>query len=148
MWTCTAKDVAARSGRDPYSRAMSLVRRFAPDALAALFAVSGVLHLVRPSSFADLIPPALPAPGAIIAISGIAELICAVGLVVRAGWAGPASAALLIGVFPGNVWFAFSTAADPAASAALVAGSWLRLPFQAPLIWMALQARRSPTKRG
>lgn len=127
---------------------MSIVRRLAPDALAAMFAVSGVLHLVRPSGFMDLIPPFLPAPGAIIAISGIAELACAVGLRRRVRWAGPGSAALLIGVFPGNVWFALTAAADPAAPAWLIAGSWLRLPLQVPLIWMALQARRPPEVRG
>ena len=120
---------------------MSVVRRFAPDALAALFAVSGVVHLVRPSVYEALIPPSFPAPGAIIVISGIAELVCAVGLVRRARWAGPASAGLLVAVFPGNVWFALSTTADPTAPSVLVAGSWLRLPLQVPLIWMALQDR-------
>jgi uncharacterized membrane protein len=121
---------------------MDRARRFAPDALAAILALSGVLHLVRPSGYAALIPPFLPAPGAIIAISGMVELVCAAGLNRRAPWAGVTSAALLVAVFPGNVWFAVTTAVDPAASALLVAGSVARLPLQAPLIWMALQARR------
>ena len=105
-----------------------------------LFAISGVVHLVRPATFEALIPPILPGPGAIIAISGVAELICALGLVRRARWAGPASVALLVAVFPGKVWFAIATAADPAASPSLALVSWLRLPLQAPLIWAALQA--------
>ena len=109
--------------------------------VAAIFAVSGVLHLVRPSAFEALIPPFLPAPGPIIALSGIAELVCAAGLLRRAGWAAPASAALLVAVFPGNIWFAIATSGDPTAPPALVAASWLRLPIQAPLIWAALQAR-------
>jgi uncharacterized membrane protein len=117
------------------------VRRFAPDALAALFGVSAVLHLVRPSAYAVLIPRFLPAPGAIIAASGIAELVCAAALFRRVRWAGPASAALLIAVFPGNVWIALSSAVDPSASPWLVAGSWLRLPLQIPLVWIALQTR-------
>jgi uncharacterized membrane protein len=118
---------------------MARLRRLAPDALAAIFAVSGVVHLVRPVTFEALIPPALPAPGAIIAVSGIAELLCAAGLVRRAGWARPASAALLVAVFPGNVWFAI----DPSASRSdLVAAlAWIRLPVQAVLVWAALQAR-------
>ena len=120
---------------------MTLVRRFAPDALATLFTVSGVVHLVRPSVYEALIPPAVPAPGAIIVISGIAELVCAVGLVRRTRWAGPASVALLLAVFPGNVWFALSTTADPTATSWLIAGSWLRVPLQVPLVWMALQSR-------
>ena len=121
---------------------MALIRRFSPNALAALFAVSGLLHLVRPSSFDGLIPPFLPAPGAIIAISGVAELACAIGLARRAPWAGPASAALLIAVFPGNVWFALATSAEPASAGWLVAGAWLRLPLQVPLVWAALQSGR------
>ncbi len=120
---------------------MVRLRRFAPDALAALFAVSGVLHLARPAGYEALIPPFLPAPGAIIAVSGVAELVCALGLIRRDRWAGPASVALLVAVFPGNCWFALATTADPAAATWLVAGSWLRLPFQVPLIWAALEAR-------
>ena len=127
-----------------YSRAMAGVRRFAPDALAALFALSGLVHLVRPSAYAALIPPFLPAPGAIIAISGVAELVCAVGLFRRAQWAGPASAALLLAVFPGNVWYAVAPPADLRPAWVEVA-AWLRLPLQLPLIWAAVQARpRSP----
>ena len=121
---------------------MARIRRLAPNALAAILAVSGVLHLVRPTAYAALIPPFLPAPGAIIALSGVAELICAVGLASRQRWAGPFSAALLVAVFPGNVWFAVAASADPSASTMLVAGSWLRLPLQAPLIWAALQAAK------
>ena len=124
---------------------MVSIRRRAPDALAALFAISGVVHLVRPATFAALIPPILPAPGAIIAVSGIAEIVCALALVRRTRWAGPASAALLVAVFPGNVWFAIAAAADPLAPASLVAAAWLRLPLQAPLIWAALQAGRLDT---
>ena len=142
MRTCISMtDQTTDEGPD-YSRVMARVRRFAPDALAAILALSGVAHLVRPSGYEALIPPFLPAPGAIIAISGIAELACAAGLLRRAPWAGVASAALLVGVFPGNVWFAVATAVDPAAPAILVIGSVARLPLQMPLIWMALQARR------
>lgn len=134
--------VAALRSGPAYSPVMPVLRRRAPDALAAILAISGVLHLVRPSIYAALIPPILPAPGAIIAISGLAELICASGLVRRDRWAGPISAILLVAVFPGNVWFAITTSADSTAPTALIAASWLRLPLQAPLIWAALQARR------
>lgn len=119
---------------------MVRLRRFAPDALAAVFALSGVLHLVRPLGYEALIPPFLPAPGAIIAVSGVAELICALGLLRRERWAAPASTGLLVAVFPGNLWFAIATTADPSAASWLVVASWLRLPLQVPLIWAALQS--------
>ena len=132
----------AFAGPSVYSRRVARIRRLAPNALAAILAVSGVLHLVRPSVYAALIPPFLPGPGTIIALSGLAELICAAGLLRRAEWAGPATAALLVAVFPGNVWFAVATSADPTADRWLVAAAWLRLPLQAPLVWAALQASR------
>lgn len=104
--------------------------------------MSGVLHLVRPEIFLPLVPRGLPAPDAIVAISGVAELVCAAGLVTRQPWAAPASAALLVAVFPGNVQFALDRASDPAARPEVVALAWLRLPLQIPMIWAALQARR------
>jgi uncharacterized membrane protein len=111
--------------------------------VAATFTVSGTLHLVRPDLYLPLVPRALPAPAAIVAISGLAELICAAGLVTRRSWAGPVSAALLVAVFPGNVQFALDRTADPAADTRMVVASWLRLPLQLPLIWAALQRRQT-----
>ena len=118
-------------------------RRWAPIGLAAIFTGSGILHLVRPDLYLPLIPRDLPTPAAIVFVSGLAELVCAAGLVTRRPWAGPASAALLIAILPGNIQFAMDRAADPTADPRLVAGAWLRLPLQVPLIWAALQARRS-----
>jgi uncharacterized membrane protein len=118
------------------------VRRWAPRGLAALFIGSGTLHVVRPDVFQSLVPDALPARDAIILISGLAELVCAGGLLLGARWAGSASALLLLAVFPGNVAFALGTTADPTSSRLLVAAAWARLPLQVPLVWAALQARR------
>ncbi|CAN5532039.1 membrane protein [soil metagenome] len=107
-----------------------------------LFGASGILHLVRPDVFLPLIPRGLPAPDVIVAVSGIAELACAAGLVTRQPWAGPASAALLVAIFPGNLQYALDQVADPDAGTLSVALAWLRLPLQVPMIWAALQARR------
>lgn len=92
--------------------------------------------------FLPLIPRVLPAPEVLVAVSGVAELLCAAGLATRQPWAGPASAALLVAIFPGNVQFALDQAADPAGGTLGIALAWLRLPLQLPLIWAALQARR------
>lgn len=120
---------------------MAAIRRFAPDALAGIFAVSGALHLVRPGLYEALIPPFVPLPGAVTALSGLAELVCAAGLVRRDRWAAPASAALLLAIFPGNVWFAVATP-NGARLDWVTAAAWARLPLQLVLIWLALQARR------
>ena len=117
------------------------LRRWAPFGLGALFVGSGTLHLARPELFQSLVPAGLPAPDLIILASGVAELVCAGGLLSGSRWAGPASALLLLVVFPGNMTFALTTSGDPGSSSVLVALAWARLPLQVPLIWAALQAR-------
>jgi len=125
------------------TRRISRLRRWAPFGLGALFVGTGTLHLARPELFQSLVPAGLPAPDLIILASGVAELACAGGLLSGARWAGPASALLLLVVFPGNVNVAVTMSADPSSSAVLVGLAWARLPFQVPLIWAALQARTS-----
>lgn len=119
---------------------MDAIRRGAPFALAALFGASGVLHLVRPRWYRPLVPPSMPA-GPVVLGSGLAELGCAAALVTRQPWAGPASAALLLAILPGNVRFAIDRLGDPTASRLVVALAVLRIPLQLPMVWAALQAR-------
>ena len=115
--------------------------------LAGLFLASGTLHLVRPQVFEPLVPPALPAHRRIVEVSGVAELVCAAGLLhprTRAV-AGLASAALLVGVLPGNVQMSLDAGRralrrrEPR-SAAFFAGTLGRLPLQWPLIRTAIRA--------
>ena len=127
---------------------MSQIRRMAPKGLAALFIASGTLHLLRPKLFAAAVPAALPVPGAIIATSGIAELVCAGALLSGHRWAGPISAILLVAIFPGNVTVALATAADPGASRRARVAAWARLPLQVPLVWAALQAGKAAKQQG
>lgn len=125
-------------------------RRWSPFGLAAMFASSGVVHFLKPGVFTRIVPRVLPWPVGIVYASGAAELVCAAGLVRRARWAGPASAALLVAVLPANVQMALDATAKvgdsdsrstrrKAIAFAIVA--WARVPMQAPLVWAALQAR-------
>ncbi|MBA3626278.1 MAG: DoxX family protein [Chloroflexi bacterium] len=116
-------------------------RRWARLGLAGLFAASGTLHLVRPDLYLPLMPGALPAHDVLILASGVAELVSAAGLARNTRWAAPASAALLLAIFPANVHFALATSSDPESSSWLVAAAWLRLPLQVPLVWAAFQDR-------
>jgi uncharacterized membrane protein len=112
--------------------------------LAALFGTSGIVHLVRPKTFIDLIPKWIPGPRGVIYVSGVAELICAVGLVQRSRWARAASVLVLVAVFPGNIQMAVT-----AASGRQDRLTWpqiltlARLPLQLVLIWAALQTEPS-----
>lgn len=114
-------------------------------ALAALFATSGILHLVRPQVFQTIVPRRLPAPRGIVYASGVAEVACAVGLSHPATRraAGFASAALLVAVFPGNVQMALTEgkrAGTGTGSRARHVATLARLPLQIPLIRTALKA--------
>ena len=48
--------------------------------LALLFIASGTTHLVRPQVFEPIVPRALPARRELVYVSGVAELVCAAGL--------------------------------------------------------------------
>ena len=120
-------------------------RRRAPLALAAGFLASGTVHLVRPQVFDPIMPRALPGRThrPLIALSGLAELACGVGLLGRRRWAGPASLGLLVAVFPANVQMALDsgTGRNPGpADNRWVA--WGRLPLQLPVLWAAWRAER------
>ena len=123
---------------------MNRLRRRAPLALAATFASSGLVHLVRPQAFASIMPRAFPARHHtnLIYVSGLAELVCAAGLVRRTRWAAPASVAVLAAVFPANVQMALDAGSGrnsgPADSRVV---AWGRLPLQLLMVWAALQAR-------
>ena len=73
--------------------------------LVVLFVGSGTTHLVRPRIFEPIVPRWLPRRRDIVYASGVAELVCAGGLLAPhtrrlAGWS---SAALLAVVFTGNI---------------------------------------------
>lgn len=124
---------------------MRRVTRWAPYGVAAAFAASGTLHLLRPRTFTPLIPRALPRPTEIVYASGAAELACAAGLVTRARWAGPASAALLLAILPGNVQMAVDATAAARrrrtpGRVAFAAACWVRVPLQLPLVRAVLRA--------
>ncbi len=110
--------------------------------LAGILATSGTVHLVRPRVFRPLMPAWVPRHDEVILWSGVAELVCAAGLLAPAtrrpaGWA---SAALLVGVYPGNVKMASD--ALRTRNTRFKAVALARLPLQLPLVRTALRAAR------
>jgi uncharacterized membrane protein len=114
-------------------------RVLARFALAGLLATSGIGHLVAPEAFLAQVPPALPAPMAVVYVSGIVELALAGALVflaqrrVQVGWV---VATFFVVIFPGNVSQAL-TGAD-AFGLETSTARWLRLAFQPVLVAVAL----------
>jgi uncharacterized membrane protein len=101
--------------------------------------VSGFLHFFLPAPYLRIIPPFLPWPRAILWVSGAAEIVGGAGLLLRETRRSAAYglAALLVAVFPANIYMA--AAHVPFAG---ILGQpwaqWLRLPLQLPLILWAL----------
>ena len=111
--------------------------------LIASFGSSGLLHLVRPAVFRDLVPKWLGNPAPWIVGSGLAELICSVGLLTRRKWAPTATAVTLAIIWVGNGEMALRLHRDPRASKIWRTAAWVRLPLQLPLIYWAWT---SPTR--
>ncbi|GGU26440.1 DoxX family protein [Nocardioides albus] len=115
--------------------------------LAALFLGSGTLHLVRPQVFEPIVPSALPDARKVVEVSGVAEIVCGLGLLhpKTRRIAGLASAALLVVVFPANVQMSVDAGQRAnrkrtPKSAGFFAGTLARLPLQWPMIKVALRA--------
>ena len=49
--------------------------------LAAFYAFAGVIHLINPAPFLTITPAWVPAPDAVVLLTGVAEILGAIGLV-------------------------------------------------------------------
>jgi uncharacterized membrane protein len=94
---------------------------------------------VAPKVYEGIVPRRLPRPRMLVYVSGVAELACAGGLLTEATWAGPASAALLIAVWPANIQMAIDSTRAHQPFLRQV-GVWLRVPMQVPMIRLALRS--------
>jgi uncharacterized membrane protein len=119
-------------------------RSYLPWIVAAPFTVSGVIHLAHPATFTAIVPHFLPWPTELVYASGLAELICAVGLWRRDRWAGMAAALLLVVIWPANLQDSITAQQGHDLTTQLLL--WVRFPVQIPLIWLALQSGRARTK--
>ena len=117
---------------------MSRTKRFLLWVMAAVYVVAGFNHLLNPAFYLAIMPPGLPSPEWLNLLSGLAEIVLGVYVLeprvrVLAAWG---IIALLIAVFPANVYVALENVglpdAAPGTGNPLV--NWLRLPFQALFI--------------
>jgi uncharacterized membrane protein len=78
-------------------------------ALAAFFSSAGILHFVRPRPYEAIVPPPFPKKES-VAISGVAEVAGALAVLHPATRPGGrwGLLALLVAVFPANLWMAVS----------------------------------------
>jgi uncharacterized membrane protein len=106
--------------------------------LTVFMVLAGVNHFLSPAPYVGMMPAALPAPWALVYVSGIAEIAGGLGLI----W--PATRrhaawwliALFIAVFPANLNMALNQL--PLGEHAVPGWAlWARLPLQGVLIWWA-----------
>jgi uncharacterized membrane protein len=115
--------------------------------LRALLAIAmiaiGIAHFADPEPFVRIVPKALPSPLGLVYVSGLFEILGGAGLLVERTrrFAGLGLIALYLAVFPANINMAANDI-QPAGHAIPVALLWLRLPFQALLIWWAWKVSR------
>ncbi|EMA49792.1 DoxX family protein [Halococcus salifodinae] len=111
--------------------------------MGVFYAAAGVMHFVAPKVYARIVPPRFPKPAALVYLSGIAEIVLGIGVLLRrtrqrSAWG---LIALLIAVFPANVHMATSDVATDAApdwaEGITRAAMWARLPLQGVLILWA-----------
>jgi uncharacterized membrane protein len=115
--------------------------------LSLFFVIAGTLHFLSPQAYMQIMPPYLPHPLFLIYVSGVCEIAGGIGVLSPRlrRIAGYGLIALLIAVFPANIYMA--------ANHLGVAGMslpdwllWLRLPLQALLIaWVWVCALRPST---
>jgi uncharacterized membrane protein len=118
------------------------LRRDAKVVIGA-FLASGTVHLVKPDVYEPLMPSWVPAHREVILASGVAELVCAAGMLFRPTrrLAGLAGAVLLVGVYPGNLKMAVD--ASHTRNTRFKAIAYARLPLQFPMIRGAWRAGKS-----
>jgi uncharacterized membrane protein len=118
--------------------------------LAAMFVVTGGSHFVgMRAELISMVPPMLPHPGLLVTVTGVLELAGAAGLLWRptVGWAAGGLSALLVAMFPANVYAALAGLTLGGAPAmALLPRTLLQLVFLAATLTVLaahLRARRA-----
>ncbi len=123
------------------------VRRTFLWLLALFFVLAGANHFRSPEKYLAIMPPWLPAPEWMNWISGTAEILGGIGVLVPAtrriaGWG---LIALLVAIFPANLHMAFDGVQIPGYHIASWA-AWARLPLQAVFVAWVWWAAVKPEK--
>lgn len=102
-------------------------------------AAAAIAHVVNPRPYVQHLPGVVPFRGELVGITGVMELLLALGLIAPRRLqrrAGLATAAFLVLVFPANLYAAVTQVPIDGVPTGWI--RWARLPFQVPLIAAAL----------
>jgi uncharacterized membrane protein len=103
--------------------------------MATAYIAAGINHFINPNFYIKMIRDFLPFAPALVFISGIAEMMCGVGLFIPAMrvFAAWSTISLLVAIFPANIYMAMHAEKWHLP----LWGLLLRLPVQFVLIWWA-----------
>ena len=116
-----------------------MITTLARLALGVFLLIAGTGHFLAREEFTAQVPPWMPAPDAVVYVSGVVEIVLGIALIVsrrRAPVVGWIVAIFFIVIFPGNIWQyvegrdAFGLDSDAARA--------IRLLFQPVLVVWAL----------
>jgi uncharacterized membrane protein len=118
---------------------MSTTKRILLWVMAVAYMAAGFNHLMNPQFYLAIMPPQLPSPEWLNVLSGLAEIVLGVFVLeprVRAlaAWG---IIALLIAVFPANVYVVVENVGSEGPGTGAGAANWIRLPFQGVFILWA-----------
>ncbi|MEP6924197.1 MAG: DoxX family protein [Pyrinomonadaceae bacterium] len=125
---------------------MRIVKTAFKYLLALAFVLAGANHFINTAFYLSIMPPVLPAHLFLVYLSGVCEIALGIGLLIPkysrfAAWG---LVALLVAVFPANIYMALNTNLFPQFSPAAI---WLRLPLQFVLIAWAFWYTRLELER-
>ena len=86
------------------------IKRFFLFLLSAFFTYAGFHHLLAPDFYVSIMPPWVPAHLALVYISGVFEIMGGIGVLIPRfrALAGLGLVALLVAVYPANLYMAFN----------------------------------------
>ena len=125
---------------------MTILKTLSRVVLGILYILAGVNHFRNPQFYLDIMPPYLPWHGPLVFLSGVAEVVLGVMILVP-GWSALAAwglIALLIAIFPANIHMAINPELYPTVAPAAL---WLRLPLQGVLALWAWWHTRPDRRR-
>ena len=107
------------------------------------FCGGGIGHFVITSFFTGIVPPYIPWPLAAVYVSGVFELLGALGLLLPATrpWAGVGLFVLVLCVSPANIWMLQHPELYPKFP---VAALYVRMVIQVFLLWVIWTSTREP----
>lgn len=131
---------------------MSLVKRIFSVLLTLAMVLAGASHFTMTATYMAIVPDYLPAPLALVYISGVAEIVLGLALQVPGlrRLAAFGLIALFIAVLPANINQAMNNLQPPGLEMSPTM-LWVRLPMQLVLIawaWWMTRPDQTPAQRG